>query len=102
MGEDAMLRDDILEKLRADKPALDKFGVKAIGVFGSVARGEARPDSDIDIVVDYTEDSNPDLFEFVRLKRHLEGLLGRSVDLASPDSPNRRLNERIKSEAVYA
>ncbi len=48
-----MLRDEILDKLRADKAALDGFGVRSIGVFGSVARGEAGPDSDVDIAVDY-------------------------------------------------
>ena len=97
-----MLRDEILDKLRADKEALDAFGVKAIGVFGSVARGEAGPDSDVDIVVDFDEDSIPGLFEFVRLKRHLEEVLGRPVDLVTPGSPNRRVNERVESEAVYA
>ncbi len=97
-----MLRDEILDKLRADKEALDAFGVNTIGVFGSVARGEAGPDSDVDIVVDFDEDSIPGLFEFVHLKRHLEKVLGRPVDLVTPGSPNRRVNERVESEAVYA
>ena len=97
-----MLRDEILDKLRADKEALDAFGVKAIGVFGSVARGEASPDSDVDIVVDFHEDSIPGLFAFVHLKRHLEEVLGQPVDLVTPGSPNRRVNKRVESEAVYA
>ncbi len=97
-----MLRDEILDKLRADKEALDGFGVRSIGVFGSVARGEEAPDSDIDVVVDFDDKSIPGLFEFVHLKRHLEELLGRPVDLVTPDSPNRRVNEVIDREAVYA
>ena len=97
-----MLRDEILDKLRSDKEALDAFGVKTIGVFGSVARGEAGPDSDVDIVVDVDEDSIPGLFGFVRLKRYLEDLLARPVDLVTPGSPNRRLNDRLRREAVYA
>ncbi len=97
-----MLRDEILEKLRSDKEALDAFGVKTIGVFGSVARGEEGPDSDIDLVVDFNEDSIPGLFGFVRLKRPLEDLLARPVDLVTPGSPNRRLNDRLQREAVYA
>jgi predicted nucleotidyltransferase len=97
-----MLRDDILHKLRSDKETLNAFGVKSIGVFGSVARGEAAADSDVDIVVDFVDESIPGLFGFVRLKRHLEELLGRSVDLVTPASPNRRVNEVIENEAVYA
>lgn len=97
-----MSRDEILDKLRADKPALDAFGVRAIGVFGSAARGEAGPESDVDVVVDFDGDSIPGLFEFVRLKRHLEELLGRPVDLVTPGSPNRRVNEVLEREAVYA
>ena len=97
-----MLRDEALDLLRSDMEALNAFGVKSIGVFGSVARNEATPDSDVDIVVDFDDDSIPGLFGFVRLKRHLEELLGRSVDLVTPASPNRRVNEVIENEAVYA
>lgn len=97
-----MLKEDILQRFRADKPALDRFGVKSIALFGSFARGEARADSDLDILVDYGEDARPDLFDFIELKQHLEALVGRSVDLATPEALHRRLRERILAEAVYA
>lgn len=97
-----MLRNDILQRLRADQPALDRFGVSSIAVFGSFARGQARPDSDLDILVDYREDARPDLFDFIELKQHLETLFGRPVDLATPEALHRRLRERILAEAVYA
>ena len=97
-----MVRDDILQRLRADRPALDRFGVSSIAVFGSFARGQARPDSDLDILVDYREDARPDLFDFIELKQHLEALFDRPVDLATPEALHRRLRERILAEAVYA
>ena len=54
---------------------------RAIYVFGSVARGEARADSDIDFLVDFTPDSS--LFDLVRISDELEALLGRPVDVIS-------------------
>lgn len=97
-----MLRDEVLENLRADKEALDGFGVKVIGVFGSVARGEEGPDSDLDILVDYDEKKIPGLFGLVDLKNHLEALLGRSVDLIVRDGIYPDLKENILKDAIYA
>lgn len=97
-----MLRDEVLEKLRADKEALDGFGVRSISVFGSVARDEASADSDVDILVDYDEKKIPGLFGFIGLKHHLESLLGRSVDLATPDSLHPALRDDILKEVVNA
>jgi uncharacterized protein len=52
-----------------------------VRLFGSAARGEDRPDSDIDLLVDFDEDSS--LFDLVRMSRELETLLGRAVDVVS-------------------
>ena len=97
-----MLRDEILDKLRADKQALDAFGVRTIGVFGSVARGEAGPDSDVDILVDYDHQVTRGIFGFLELKEHIEEVLGRNVDLVMQKGLRRRLRDRILNEAVYA
>lgn len=97
-----MLRDEIIEKLRADKPALDKFGVRAIGVFGSVARGDRRPGSDVDIVVDYDCEVTRGIFGYLDLKEHIERVLGREVDLVMRDGLHPALKKDILRETVYA
>lgn len=52
-----MLKEDILQRFGADKPVLDRFGVKSIALFGSFARGEEREDSNLDIVVDEIQEA---------------------------------------------
>ncbi len=98
----AMLRDEILDKLRADKAALDGFGVRSIGVFGSVARGDETPDSDVDIAVDYDKKITVGLFGFIEMREHLESILGREVDLVMSDALHPELKDGILKETVYA
>ncbi len=95
-----MRRDDILRILAEHRDELNKLGVGSIALFGSVARGEARPDSDVDLLVDF--DQPVGLFELVDLKNYLEELLGCSVDLVTRDSLKRQLRERILKEAIPA
>jgi hypothetical protein len=92
-------RDAILAQLRTVKPALEKlYGIVRIGIFGSVARNEARNNSDIDIVVEMT----PDLFKRAELKSELTTLLGREVDVVRyRPKMNARLKKRIEREALY-
>ena len=77
-----MNRDEILEILRAHRDELQKrFGVKSLAVFGSVARGEAGPDSDVDILVEFDPQAHVGLFKMVELKEFLEKVLGCPVDV---------------------
>jgi predicted nucleotidyltransferase len=71
----------VLRKLRDAEATLRQEGVSGIWVFGSVARGEARPDSDIDIALEFAADRSPTLFTLGRLKELIEALLGTKVDL---------------------
>jgi len=94
-----MTRSEILQTLAARREDLAKMGVKSMAVFGSVARDEARPDSDVDILVEFR---GPATFNgYMDLKFFLEELLGRSVDLVTRKSIRPRLKTRIESEAQY-
>lgn len=75
-----------------------KFSVKSLAVFGSVLRGTAGPDSDIDILVQYQQ--VPGLFGFLDLKQYLESIVGRPVDLVTENALKRQLRDRIIKEAV--
>jgi predicted nucleotidyltransferase len=79
-----------------------EFSVRSFRVFGSIVRGEAGPDSDIDILVEFETDARVGLFEFIRLQRRLSDALGRPVDLVTPDALHKSLRQQILSEAVYA
>lgn len=95
-----MRRDDILRILAEHRGELTKLGVGSIALFGSVARGEAREESDVDLLVDFCQPVG--LFEFVDLKNYLEELLGCTVDLVTRDSLKRQLRDRILKEAIPA
>ena len=77
---------------------LKKYGVKKASLFGSVIRGEATENSDIDILVEIG--SNISLLDFVGLKLELEEVLGRKVDLGEYDTIKPIIKDRILSEQV--
>ena len=68
-----------------------------VRLFGSAARGEDRPDSDIDLLVDFDQESS--LFDLMRMSRELEGLLGRPVDVISAGGLKSR-DRAILAESV--
>ncbi|RUT07888.1 nucleotidyltransferase [Dulcicalothrix desertica PCC 7102] len=95
-----MKRDEVLSILRSEQIKLKDFSVKSLTLFGSVARDEATSESDVDLLVEFEKPVG--LFTFVRLQRYLETLLGRSVDLGTPDSLKSYLRETVMGEAVRA
>jgi predicted nucleotidyltransferase len=76
-----------------------EYHISEIGFFGSVIRGEATRQSDLDILVSFTEP--PDLFTFMRLEQYLTRKLGIKVDLVLKDSLKPYIGESILSEVVY-
>lgn len=88
----------IEERLGAHAELLARFGVKAMAVFGSVARDEAKPNSDVDLLVEFHPGYPGGLFRYVELKQALEGLLGRPVDLITAGHIKPRLKARILAE----
>ena len=97
-----MKRDQIIEILKKNTGSLHRFRVKAIFLFGSVVRGDEKQTSDIDILVEFEKDARIGLFEFARLQRSLSEMLGREVDLVTPESLHKALKKRIMEEAVRA
>lgn len=89
----------ILTTLQKHRARLSEMGVKSLAVFGSVARGEAKKDSDVDILVEF---AGPVTFDrFMDTKFYLEDLLGRRVDLVMPQAIKPRLKSRIQRDLVY-
>ena len=95
-----MRRDEALRILAEHRAELAALKVKQLRLFGSVARDEAGPDSDIDLLVDFSEPVG--YFQFVEVRRRLALLLGRPVDLATEPSLKRQLREQILKEAIPA
>jgi len=95
-----MTRDDVLTVLRKFKAEhAQHYNILEIGIFGSVARGDARPDSDVDIVFQTDE---PNLFRTASMKVELEHLLARRVDIVRfREGMNPNLKRRIQKEAHY-
>ncbi len=96
-----MTLDEALAKLRAAKPLLDRYGVQRVGVFGSTARGEAGPDSDVDVLVEFKPNTLPG-FGFFRLERDLAALFGRQVDLVTPDGLHKLIQRKVLDETAFA
>jgi uncharacterized protein len=93
-----MTLNTVAEAVRQLQPRLKTdFRVAALYVFGSVARGEARADSDIDVLVEF--DSTPTFARFMDLKALLEDTLGAHVDLVTRAALRSQLKPRIEAEA---
>ena len=71
----------VLRKLRDAKPALRQQGVSGVWVFGSVARGDVHPDSDVDLALEFDPGRQPTLFTLAHLQNLIEEQLGTKVDL---------------------
>jgi len=92
--------DEIKQKLQQQKLLLIKeYGVKDIGLFGSLVTGSANASSDIDILVDFSKPI--DLFAFVDLKHHLSDLLNAEIDLVMRNGLKPGIGKRILAEVEY-
>ena len=97
---DTTLRDSVLEILEVNRDDLKTYGVESISLFGSVARCEAGPRSDVDLLVDV--DDSMTLFGLSRLKRRLEELLGRTVDVVPRESLRKEFRDQVFAEEIRA
>ena len=100
MNELTLNRDEVLDILKKHKAEFaDSYGVTDIGIFGSLARGETKTGSDVDVVVKMRK---PDLFFMVHIKEELEDAYKTKVDIVHyREKMNAFLKKRIDREAVY-
>ena len=95
-----MKRAEVLRLLAEHRDELAAMGVQSLAVFGSVARDEAGPESDIDLLVEFSRPVG--LFQFMEVQERLESILGTKVDLGMPDALKPRMRARALGEAVRA
>ena len=94
-----MQREQVLKLLEAKQEMLHtEYGVQSLSLFGSVARNEARTESDIDLLVEFNRPTG--YFGLLRLQEYLQELLGNAVDLGTPNSLRPALRARIQKDVV--
>ena len=91
-------REDVLRRLQGHQQVMRRLGVRRLGLFGSAARGESRPESDLDFLVELERNS---FDAYMDLKFFLEDLFQCRVDLVLADTIKPRLREGILKETEY-
>ena len=94
-----MDRGQVIARLRAHQAELQSFGVAHLYLFGSVARQEARADSDVDLFFD-TENPRFSLIELVDVQERVHDILGRETDVMTRASLHPMLRPSIEAEAL--
>ncbi len=97
-----MTLDKALEILRANEAMLRERGVVHAAVFGSVARGEAGPQSDVDVLVDIDPERRISLFDYAGLCEDIKDLFPSAVDVANARTLKPLIRESILQDRVYA
>src|SRR6266568_1109242 len=94
-----MSKEEILKKVSANEAKIKSFGVRSLSLFGSSARGEDTPTSDLDFIFEFERKS---FDSYMDLKLFLEELFDRPVDLVLADGIKPRLRAAILREAIHA
>ncbi len=97
-----MNRQEILDRLRRHESALRERGVARAALFGSVARGEQRPDSDVDIMVEIAPDARIGVFQYLGIVQYLEDMFPARVDVANREGLKPLVRPSAERDAIYA
>lgn len=97
-----MTNHEALDILRRHESDLRERGVRRAALFGSVARGENGPSSDIDVIVEVEPDAHITVFEYAGLKEYIASLFDGPVDVISLDGIKPQLRPTVAADAVYA
>jgi predicted nucleotidyltransferase len=95
-----MKKSEAIEKLTAQADAIRALGATSLYLFGSVARDEANPASDLDLFIDYDPTKKFSLLDLVGIKLFLEEELHFPADITTRDSQHRMLKDRIEAGAL--
>ena len=95
-------RQEIIDRLRQNEAALRARGVSHAALFGSRARGDNRPDSDIDIMVEIDPAAGIGVYEYVALKDHVAALFDGPVDVVSCDGLKPSVKPAVMADAIFA
>jgi uncharacterized protein len=93
-----MGRDDVLALLATHREEIERLGAESLRLFGSVARGEASADSDVDILVSFRE--KPTFSGYMKLRIFLEDLLGARVDLITDSGLRDKVRPFVEKDAI--
>ena len=97
-----MDRDQVVATLRQHEQELKAAGVVRLSVFGSTARGDRRPDSDIDLLAAFDDSMRISLLDMAGVEIQLSEMLGHTVDLVEEGTLKPRVQQSIEAEAVRA
>lgn len=97
-----MKRDEVIARLKQAEPALRARGIRHAAVFGSVARGEERPDSDIDILLDFEPRREGTIYEYVAVQKFVASLFEGPVDVVDREGLKPHLRAPSGRESIYA
>lgn len=95
-----MQSTEVIKILTENQLDLEQMGIKSLALFGSVARNEAKPDSDIDLLIEFYPDKSPRGLAFFDVQYHLEKILGKNVDLVQPNYLKSRIRDRVFTQAI--
>ena len=93
-------KEDVARALSENRDRIEALGVKRVGLFGSFARGKQKPDSDVDLLVEF-EPGRKTIDDFMQLAFLLEDLLQRRVELVTPEALSPYIGPRILKEVEY-
>ena len=99
MNSSAPTRDQTIQRLLAAETEIRQLGVRRLALFGSVSRGEARPDSDVDLLVEFVP-GQKSFDRFMSLSELLERLVGHRVELVTIESLSPFIGPHILAEAA--
>jgi predicted nucleotidyltransferase len=97
-----MDKDAVIAVLRAHRTELEKLGIRHAGLFGSLARGDAGPESDIDIAIELDETRHPTIYDYVGMQQAVSELFASPTDVVDIEAMQPRMRRRVEADLVDA